>query len=71
MQIIEYLHHAYYGAALAAFGVWLEVQTWDANGNYAPWFPYQDVWGWGISGFGIFLIMSDLVEHFVQKEKHN
>lgn len=70
MTLPANLHHGYIGAMLMMTGLYLEVQTWDNQGNFRNLFPFQDVFSWVIAfaGFGLFL--SDLVEHFIQKEKH-
>jgi hypothetical protein len=65
------IHHGYLGLILAGIGLFLEVNTWDAQGNYRTIIPFQDVFGWLFAGAGIGLFGSDLLEHFISKEKHS
>ena len=65
------IHHGYLGLILMGIGLFLEVNAWDANGNYRTLIPFQDVFGWIFAGAGIGLFASDLLEHFITKEKHS
>ena len=80
------IHHGYIGLVLAVIGLIfmgvglsMEINTWDAQGNYATQMLFQDVWGWVVMAFGLCLIfiglgglfVSDLLEHFIMKEKHS
>jgi len=70
MKIPEWLHHGYIGAGIMCVGLWLEIQTWDEAGKFRNLFPFQDVFAWVVAGAGMLLFLSDLLEHFITKEKH-
>ncbi len=70
MKLINSLHHGYIGSIIMMIGLWSEIQTWDDNGQFRNLFPFQDVFSWIIAFAGLGLFMSDLLEHFITREKH-
>ncbi len=51
-------------------GLFLEIQTWDEYGTFHNPVPFLDVFSWVIAFAGLGLWLSDFVEHFIKKEKH-